>query len=928
MSTHTNTGVAMALRSLLAFTSLCSISAYRVPLSEGFIWAADAPQNGYVGFRSELTLPAGSTAASLLIFADSRYILWVNGQDVCRGPVRFHPSAPQYDSINVTQLIQPAPAVNTIAVLVFSYASCLPFTWQSVDATFSNSNPQTEDCWTTWPGSPTPNGRILNHVPGLTLAIISATGEVLFTTSNSSWMGTTATRYTPPLPVWGSIADVIDARLDDFSWRLPGYQYTATWKQAVPVPNAWGPLIPRRIPQLRETSFLPKPMGTNASFPLMIPSGSTVTLQLAQGVQGRAEAWITTKNPGATLLILYFQRFVNGSADVSWGLGTNFTAVGNGEPEYILSADSWGHRYLTVTAVGGNFLVLNFTVTSRLYSFTPFATFDATGPGAAFLSQYFAASVKTVAVVTEDAYEDCAGRERAEWVGDAIFSTAALSRAVMATCEAATTFPAKAGDALCGVGDSATWGDYRLHAELLRRAATSTMTRYPSLNVLKAHTTSDRNDWNGYIEDYAAGWVSSVRDVVDGGGDDDGLLLPFLWPTVRSVLNRFLGQVTELGLVLGREFLGVGNPVGYTVTQGTTLNSVVLKALLDGSYLASLLNKTTDQTGWSTAAANLQAAIVAQLFDAETGSFSAAIDADGTRHPPSQVAAFTAIASGVLESPAPYPTQFAATFSWMLQNDAIAAITCPYQSAWMLRALFDHGEAAIAAGTVVSGGVPALDTLALNIIRTRFPAVLVQDTDTTSEMFNGGDFQHQMGATAAYFLPTRVLGVRCPPPSTQLHLLVEPHLGDLLQASGTVATDLGPVSVAWDITGGNGNSLPWGFGSPRAVTFALNFTLANIPESPTYRISAASSNVTTIIALPLADPWTTPPASLASLLLQVDAWPAVNISSVLGSGGNLPYGLGTLSLDPGAWYLRVALPPYSPTIGTGLDITGRLYCGT
>ena len=56
----------------------------------------------------------------------------------------------------------------------------------------------TEGCWTTWPGSPTPSGRIMNHVPGLSLSLAAADGTALATTRSAGWMATSTTRYAAP----------------------------------------------------------------------------------------------------------------------------------------------------------------------------------------------------------------------------------------------------------------------------------------------------------------------------------------------------------------------------------------------------------------------------------------------------------------------------------------------------------------------------------------------------------------------------------------------------------------------------------------------------------------------------------------------------------------------------------------------------------
>ena len=56
---------------------------------------------------------------------------------------------------------------------------------------------------------------------------------------------------------------------------------------------------------------------------------------------------------------------------------------------------------------------------------------------------------------------------------------------------------------------------------------------------------------------------------------------------------------------------------------------------------------------------------------------------------------------------------------------------------------------------------------------------------------------HCYGIVPAYTLSTYVLGVRRDAPAAENKILIEPHLGDLKEASGTVVTEFGPVIVSW-----------------------------------------------------------------------------------------------------------------------------------
>ena len=59
--------------------------------------------------------------ATLHLFADVRYMLWVNGRYVERGPARFEPAAPEYDSVDITKFLRAGE--NLISILVTAQIS-------------------------------------------------------------------------------------------------------------------------------------------------------------------------------------------------------------------------------------------------------------------------------------------------------------------------------------------------------------------------------------------------------------------------------------------------------------------------------------------------------------------------------------------------------------------------------------------------------------------------------------------------------------------------------------------------------------------------------------------------------------------------------------------------------------------------------------
>ena len=137
------------------------------------VWSRAAPpgKQAYVAFRKGFTLAQVPASARLHLFADSRYILWVNGRYVLRGPCRFDPKWPEYDSVDVRPFLQSGS--NVLVVLVHHYG-------------------------------PVVNGRILTHAPGLT-ARLDIDGKETLSTD----------------PTWRCSSRTADLYRTIFFWRRP-----------------------------------------------------------------------------------------------------------------------------------------------------------------------------------------------------------------------------------------------------------------------------------------------------------------------------------------------------------------------------------------------------------------------------------------------------------------------------------------------------------------------------------------------------------------------------------------------------------------------------------------------------------------------------------------------------------------------------------
>ncbi|GCE19835.1 family 78 glycoside hydrolase catalytic domain [Dictyobacter kobayashii] len=191
-----------------------------------------SPRNFWLRVRRAFRLEAAEVRrASLLITADSRYELFVNGEDVGNGPVRSFPWAYSYDEYDVTGWLR-AGEENVLAARVVHWG----------DQTFQYIRGR---------------GGLLCE-----LVLEYADGYSERISSDASWLvaaDPVFERHAPRISIQQGFEEQYDARQED-GWHLPGYQEDG-WQAATivgPVGTApWQELIPRSIPFLTRDVVLP-----------------------------------------------------------------------------------------------------------------------------------------------------------------------------------------------------------------------------------------------------------------------------------------------------------------------------------------------------------------------------------------------------------------------------------------------------------------------------------------------------------------------------------------------------------------------------------------------------------------------------------------------------------------------------------------------
>jgi hypothetical protein len=665
-----------------------------------------------VAFRRTFDLSAVPKTAGLHIFADARYILWVNGEYVERGPNRFQPNGPEYDTVNVASRLKRGK--NAMAVLVVGNLS---------------------------------GGKLMGHAPGLT-ALLEIDGNEMFHT-DANWKFSDATRFREVEASWPNLGEtLVDARVEDGDWTRAEYS-DANWKAAFPVEGKlWGALTARRIPRLRETE-VPVQFANHVKLPVKLAAGQKLEFTTDRIVQ----AYPVIELEAEAGTELSFEPF-----------GVRYIAK-SGSQKYF-TIDTRGITGGGITVKSGEATITGFRLVERLYPFDCAGSFHCNDK---FLNDLWTLCGRSLQVLSEDAYVDCADRERVEWM-DNDPPGFDISRTAMVGP---------------GADGAPRFADPRLLGEVVRRTA---LTLQPE-GWVKAHTCSDRYDIHAKMEDRACDWVAGIRRYYEATGD--AALVREVWPAVMAQMDYFLARRTPRGLVFGRDWEVWGNPVGYVTFEGAGLNAFVYRALDDAAYLAAAIDKNAQAREWEKAAQDLAAAFNQVLWDEKDGTFYSGYFDPGNPESASHKPSLT------IENHFVEPTVYPAIFALYL------GIVSPEHRERVLNYLIQHrdfkGRVMIYyyLHQLLYAAGPDYDREILECYRKKWKGMVESPWQCSWEEFSGGSHAHCYGMFPGYFLSAYVLGVRRDAPVAERQLIIEPHLGDLTNAEGKVVTEFGVVPVSW-----------------------------------------------------------------------------------------------------------------------------------
>ncbi|MBC7783701.1 MAG: alpha-L-rhamnosidase N-terminal domain-containing protein [Burkholderiales bacterium] len=708
-------------------------------LNESMIWTDTAPADkGYLhaGFRKQFELSAAPAHAELHIFAYTRYQLFINGEYVARGPNRFENERPEYDTFDVAPRLRAGK--NVIAVLVHRDQ---------------------------------PSGRVMHHAPGFTLMLTArhpAGADVIIRT-DPSWQAFDEPTYGPQRGVWSSFSEDRDARKLDGDWTAIDFD-SAKLPAAVKVNTAdakiWPVPQPRTIPHLRESNIVWKPITTGSA----VVDGDSITL--SPGGEVRLEA--------PQIVQAYYALDIDAEAGVKIEARPLLLEGAKDQPSFYttragkqrwISGDTWAFKSLSLKVTGGSATLTNIRVVEVIYPFDRVGSFKSAEP---LLDRIWDVTTRSVQLMSEDAYVDCADRERVEWMD----------------CDPPAYDVTKVAFAGPGKDGAKLFSDARLMKNMLLRTA---LTQRED-GMVKAHTCSDRWDIHAIMEDRACDWIEGLRKYSEATGDD--AFIEQLWPNIDRFLNWVITRRSpERGLINAREWVAWDNPMAYVTCEGTANNAFFYRALSDGAFLAGRIGKTQDAARLTAAAKKLYEDFNQTLWIESAGAYASAAGTPelkpGDRQfkktidlktenglvEPTLHANLYALDRGIVP-----PERRDRVIAWVIAHDAQIKQIMANHFYFNLLYSTDTAEA---------------DQKVLDRIRNGWKAMAESPWGTTWEGMGNGSKVHIYGAVPGYTLSTYVLGVRRDAPVWEKKLIIQPRLADLPEVQGAVSTEFGLVDVSW-----------------------------------------------------------------------------------------------------------------------------------
>ena len=730
----------------------------------------DEHRDAFVLMRRRVDLDAVPASAPSRVTADGRYILWVNGIEVSRGPVRSEPGCLHWDEVDLAPHLHRGP--NAVCLLVRHYGVATPW-WSPAE-----------------PYGDLGRGGVALEVGPLPTLDTSGRWRVM----RGPW------RHAQRRLVFGAPNEDIDGRLMPRGWLETSFDDGA-WDAATVLGTAvhWGstgsppPATPftlieaRSIPPQTDDIVAARPLHRAVSvgdfttpasrvlvadpvfargalgsrvpgdvqLPVDLDDGQAVVFDFGRMVVGLPRVTVDA-GPGVSVTLRSGEELLDGAVHDPFRFWAHRRTCAGG-PEVLEPFEVAGMRYLSVSADGPS-RVLGVELRERRYAYTSMGELTCDDPG---LTDIWRLGVRTLELCSTDAYLDCPGREQRAWLGD--FYVHAMVNYVASA-------------------------DTGLAARALRMAA-RTVRPDGLLGMIAAgdfarHTLT--------LSDYSLHWIRALARYHQHTGDTD--LVEELLPVAQGILAWYRRYVEDdvLMPIPGWVFVDWWPLMGDVPLA--TLHGLLALAAADHAALATLVDQPRVSARSGALAAQLHHGF--RHFMAGGRVFEEVERGTMTQHAAAVAVLIGAVegreAGDLLESVVDdavvrYPVEDpAAPHSWALPPDwdprrhVLAAQ--PFFCHWLHQAMATAGR----------------QDLLLQSIRRWQPYTQTGD-DCIAEFWPGrtqrGSHAHAWSATPTYDLTAHMLGVRPLEPGYR-RVEVAPWWGPLHRLRGRIPTPAGFIDVA------------------------------------------------------------------------------------------------------------------------------------
>jgi hypothetical protein len=576
-------------------------------------------------FRREFRLDAVPAVVPLRLTADSRFVLWVNGREVGRGPVRAQPRRWRYESYDIAPFLQPGR--NVIAMLVSYYGRATSWWYPAA---------------------------LEGGINGDACLVVEADLGDSVLVSDSSWKVLRSTAWSS-LPYFGVPSEILDARLLPAGWQQPGFDDQGWLAATILTAGHWGGLARSRPPVSPFGKLLPRPVArlggdllrpaavldaritarpawqsihpaarvlesmrsspgepVPARLPLATSIGAdqalNVVIDLGRMTAGFVEVEIDA--PAGTVVDLGYREKAT-AADYQTA-GARYICPGG--PAVYSAIELAGLRYLQIAAYADQAVKLTIggvLVREHVYPRTGRAYFAGEDQE---LNRVYRAGTRTVQLNSFDAYTDCPTREQRSWIGDGV-----VHQMVHLT----------------------TNEDWRLAAHYVELADSPR-----SDGLLPLSVAGEFEHYQGFtIPDWSLHWIHGVHNLYRYTGDRDRLG-PYL-PTIERILRWYETYVDDYGTL---SHVPEWNLVDWASVFTTGRSSIVSALWARGLTEYAELSDWVGNSGSARWARERHAAVAAHFEDFWDSRRNLYLDhiVDGQRMPAaSQAASAAAIVAGL-----------------------------------------------------------------------------------------------------------------------------------------------------------------------------------------------------------------------------------------------------------------------------------------